>query len=311
MSAAKKRAEPTGEAAVEIRGLGTECANTVAVDLDRKSAIQIARAINAEDATVAAAVKQALPQIARAIDLVASAIGGGGRLIYVGAGSSGRIAALDASECPPTFGTNPRTVQYVIAGGERALGNAAEANEDSRDLGERDLRRKKPGAKDVVVGIAASGRTPYTVAALEFARRAGAKTVAVTCNRKSPLGAAADIAIVVEVGPEVLAGSSRMKAGTAQKMVLNMLTTGAMARLGRIYGNRMVYVHTKNAKLLERAIGILEDLAGASREEAEAALQAAGQSVPVALVMLWTGCGVSEAKRKLKAANGGVRRAIK
>ena len=311
MSAAKKRAEPTGEAVVEIRGLGTERANTVAVDLDRKSAIQIARAINAEDATVAAAVKQALPQIARAIDLVASAIGGGGRLIYVGAGSSGRIAALDASECPPTFGTNPRTVQYVIAGGERALGNAVEANEDSRELGERDLRRKKLGAKDLVVGIAASGRTPYTVAALEFARRAGAKTVAVTCNRKSPLGAAADIAIVVEVGPEVLAGSSRMKAGTAQKMVLNMITTGAMARLGRIYGNRMVYVHTKNAKLVERAIGILEELTGASREEAQAALEVAGKSVPVALVMLKKQLSVVDAKKQITRTGGHIGKALR
>ncbi len=302
---------PASALATEVRRLRTERSNPAAADLDRMSALQIARTINAEDAKVAGAVKKVLPQIARAIDLVANAIGSGGRLIYVGAGTSGRIAALDASECPPTFGTDPKTVQYVIAGGERALGNAVEANEDSRELGVADLKQRKPGKRDVVVGLAASGRTPYTVAALEYARRAGAKTVALTCNRNSPLGAAADVAIVVEVGPEVLAGSSRMKAGTAQKMVLNMLTTGAMARLGHIYGNRMVYVHTKNAKLVERAIGILEELTEASREEAVAALEASGQSVPVALVMLKKRLSARAARKLLEATGGNVGKVVR
>lgn len=304
--------------ATTIRSLNTERANPKATGLDRMSALQIARTINAEDATVAAAVQRALPQVAKAIDLIAAALGNGGRLIYVGAGTSGRIAALDASECPPTFGTDARQVQYVIAGGEQALGHAVEANEDSRPLGVADLKRRKPGPRDVVVGLAASGRTPYTVAALEFARRAGAKTIAVTCNRKSPLATAADVAIVAEVGPEVLAGSSRMKAGTAQKMVLNMLTTGAMARLGRIYsdpknpavGNRMVYVHAKNAKLVERALGILEETTGATRDQAAAALQSAGQQVPVALVMLKLNLSAAEARKRLKVEKGHLRNAL-
>src|SRR4029077_5710489 len=190
--------------------------------------MEVARLINAEDAKVAAAVKRALPQIARAIDLIAAALKRGGRLIYVGAGTSGRLAALDAAECPPTFNTDPKTVQYVIAGGVKALASAVEGNEDSRKLGEREIAKKKPGKNDVVVGIAASGRTPFTVAAIEYARRRGAKTVAVTCNRSSQIAQTAEVALVSEVGPEVIAGSSRMKAGTAQKMVLNMLSTGAM-----------------------------------------------------------------------------------
>lgn len=301
-----------------IRTLATERANSASSGLDRMSALRIARAINAEDATVAAAVKRALPQVARAIDLIAAALAQGGRLIYVGAGTSGRIAALDASECPPTFGTDPSTVQYVIAGGDRALGHAVEANEDSPELGVADLKARKPGKRDVVVGLAASGRTPYTVAALEFARRRGAQTVAVTCNRNSPLGRAAHVAIVAQVGPEVLAGSSRMKAGTAQKMILNMLTTGAMARLGRIYsdparpqlGNRMIYVHTKNAKLVERAIAMLEELTGATRAQASAALAAAGQEVPVAMVILKKNLSVADAKKRLKAARGHIRKAL-
>lgn len=301
-----------------IRTLATERANSAAAGLDRMSALRIARAINAEDATVAAAVKRALPQVAKAIDLIAAALAQGGRLIYVGAGTSGRIAALDASECPPTFGTDPSTVQYVIAGGDRALGHAVEANEDSPELGVADLKARKPGKRDVVVGLAASGRTPYTVAALEFARRRGAQTVAVTCNRNSALGRAAHVAIVAQVGPEVLAGSSRMKAGTAQKMILNMLTTGAMARLGRIYsdparpqlGNRMIYVHTKNAKLVERAIGILEETTGATRAQASAALAAAGQEVPVAMVMLKKKLSAAEAEKRLKAAGGHIRKAL-
>ncbi len=212
--------------------LSTEKANRAAADLDLKSSLEVARIINAEDAKVAPAVKRALPQIARAIDMIANALRRGGRLIYVGAGTSGRIAALDAAECPPTFNTDPRTVQYVIAGGENALGSAVEANEDSRARGEREIAKKKPGKNDVVVGITASGRTPFTVAAVAYARRHGAKTIAVSCNRNSPLEKAAQLAIVAEVGPEVLSGSTRMKAGTAQKMILNMLSTGAMTRLG-------------------------------------------------------------------------------
>jgi N-acetylmuramic acid 6-phosphate etherase len=278
-------------------------------NLDLRKSLEIARIINAQDAKVAGAVKRALPQIARSIDLIAGALKRGGRLIYVGAGTSGRIAALDAAECPPTFGTDPKTVQYVIAGGVKALGSAVEANEDSRKLGESEMRKKKPGRNDVVVGIAASGRTPFTVAAVEYARRRGAKTVAVTCNRGSQLARAAHVAIVTEVGPEVITGSSRMKAGSAQKMVVNMLSTGAMTRLGYVYGNLMVNVHLKNEKLVARGITILENSTGLGRVAAEKMLRAGG-SVPLALVMFHTEVGRADAARALRAAKGNVRAAI-
>jgi N-acetylmuramic acid 6-phosphate etherase len=290
--------------------LATEQQNIASTDLDTLSSQEIARVINAEDHKVADAVNRALPQIGEAIEAIAAALYRGGRLIYVGAGTSGRIAALDAAECPPTFNTDPKTVQFVIAGGNRTLGSAAEYNEDSRRLGERDMAKKKPTGKDVVVGIAASGRTPYTVAALEYARSRHAKTIAVTCNPGSELERAAHISIVADVGPEVISGSTRMKAGTAQKMILNMLSTGAMARLGYVYGNLMVNVHLKNKKLFERGISILQRAAGVERNLAEAALKKAGSRVPVALVMLLAGVSRKEAVERLKAVHGNLRRAI-
>jgi len=295
---------------VAIAKLGTEQRHAAAAELDRMPTLEIAQLINREDANVAAAVRRALPQIAEAIDAIAVAINDGGRLIYVGAGTSGRIAALDASEIPPTFNTDPKTVTFVIAGGERALAHATEASEDSSKLGIADIKKKRPTKKDVVVGLAASGRTPYTVAAIKYARQRGAKTVAVTCNRGSELGRAAEIEIVAEVGPELVSGSSRMKAGTAQKMICNMLTTGAMARLGYVYGNLMVNVHTKNEKLVARGLTILVEAAGASLSDAEAALQAAKMHVPTALVMLMARVSAKEARQRLKSAKNNVRRAI-
>jgi N-acetylmuramic acid 6-phosphate etherase len=289
--------------------LGTEQSNRAAADLDRKSSLQIARIINSEEAKVAGAVKRALPQIARAIDWTVDAFNQGGRLIYVGAGTSGRIAALDAAECPPTFNVPAERVQFIIAGGPKALVGALEANEDSRELGEREIARKRPSRKDVVVGIAASGRTPFTIAAIEYARKRGARTVAVTCNRNTPLERAAQLAIVTEVGPEVIAGSSRMKAGTAQKMVLNLISTGAMTRLGYVYGNLMVNVHPKNSKLLERALGIVSRVTGENRTAAEGILRSAG-SVPVAIVMNQAAVTRSDAERALQSTGGNVRRAI-
>ncbi|HVP50656.1 MAG TPA: N-acetylmuramic acid 6-phosphate etherase [Terriglobales bacterium] len=293
-----------------LQKLGTEQANLATAALDTRSAREIAETISAEDARVAPAVARALPEIARTIDAIAQALSSGGRLIYVGAGTSGRLAALDAAECPPTFNTDPEMVQFVMSGGERALGRAAEASEDWPALGRRDIAKRKPGKRDVVVGISASGRTPYTVAALRYARSHGATTVAVTNNRGSWLERVADIAIVADVGAEVVAGSTRMKAGSAQKMILNMLSTGAMARLGYVYGNLMVNVHVKNKKLLERGVTVLERAAGVSREVARRALKAGGNSVPVALVMLKARVSKAEARRRLKAARGGVRRAI-
>jgi len=294
----------------KLSHLPTEQPNAAARNLDLRSSLEIASIINAQDAQVAAAVKPALPQIARGIDLIAKALKQGGRLIYVGAGTSGRLGALDASECPPTFNVDPRTVQFIIAGGIKALHSATEASEDSSQLGRREMAKKKPGKNDVVVGIAASGRTPFTVAAVEYARRHGAKTIAVTCNAASPLEKAAHLAIVAEVGPEVIAGSSRMKAGSAQKMILNMLSSGAMTRLGYVYGNLMINVHVKNYKLRERGLTVLQQAAGIKRAAAEQALRAAANDVPVALVMLQANVNRAQAAQALKSARGHVRQAI-
>jgi N-acetylmuramic acid 6-phosphate etherase len=300
----KRKSQP------DLTHLATERANPSARELDTKSAIEIARLINGEDSKVAAAVKRALPQMATAIDWAAHALRNKGRIIYVGAGTSGRVAALDAVECPPTFNTDPRMVQFLIAGGAKALAGAVEADEDSRALGAREMRRKRPGKNDVVVGLAASGRTPFTVAAIEFARRTGAKTIAVTCNRDSPLASAAELAIVVETGPEVIAGSTRMKAGTAEKMVLNILSTGAMVRLGYVYGNLMVNLHRKNSKLVERSESIVQDALGLREPEAAKALKRAGKSVPLAIVMSKAGVTRAKAKEALKQSGGHVRNAV-
>lgn len=293
-----------------IQQLGTERRNRSAKSLDTKSALAIARLINREDCKVPRAVAKAVPQIAKGIEVIASQLAKGGRMIYVGAGTSGRIAALDASELPPTFNTDPKTVQYVIAGGDAALSAAAEYNEDSEELGKRDIARKNPGKKDVVVGIAASGRTPYTVAAVRYAKKKGARTIAIACNPGSPLEKAADISIVVVVGPEVISGSSRMKAGTAQKLVLNMLSTGAMARLGYVYGGLMVNVHLKNEKLIERGIGVLQEAMSVDRKTAEHTLKAAGNLVPTAMIMLRHQLGRAAAEKRLRRFNGNVRKAL-
>ena len=301
--------KPTRASNSSLRQLSTEQSNNAAHDLDQKSSLEIARLINAEDAKVAGCVSRALPQIARAIDLVVAAFRRGGRLIYVGAGTSGRIAALDAVEIPPTF--NFHRVLFLIAGGAKALASASEISEDDEKAGRREISRLKPAKKDVVLGIATSGRTPFTVAALAEARRRGARTIALTCNPNSPLEHAAHLAIVIEVGPEVLTGSSRMKAGTAHKMVLNMISTAAMTRLGYVYGNLMVNVEPKNSKLLDRAIRILEQATGADREAAQRALKASGNRTPVALVMLAAGVTSAQATSASRKSGGNVRRAIR
>jgi len=297
-------------AKTDLRQLSTEQVLPAAGDLDRMLSLEIARLMNEEDTTVAAAVRSALPQIARAIDVVAAGLREGGRLIYVGAGTSGRLGALDASEIPPTFNTDPRTVQFIMAGGPKALGASTEASEDDTALAVAEIKKRKPGKHDVVLGIATSGRTPFTIAAVEYARRRGSRTIALTCNRNSPLERAADFAIVTEVGPEVLAGSSRMKAGTAHKMVLNMISTGAMVRLGYVYGNLMVNVWTKNEKLVQRAIRIVEQATGADHETAARALKESGNRTPVAVVMLAAGATRSRASAALKKSKGHVREAI-
>jgi N-acetylmuramic acid 6-phosphate etherase len=294
----------------DLRRLPTEQILPAATDLDRMSSLEIIRLMNREDSTVAAAVSRALPQIARAIDVVVAGLRHGGRLIYVGAGTSGRIGALDASEIPPTFNTDPRTVQYIMAGGSKALAASTEASEDDTALAVTEIKKRKPGKHDIVLGIASSGRTPFTIAAIEYARARGARTVALTCNRNSPLERAADFGIVTEVGAEVLAGSSRMKAGTAHKMVLNMISTGAMTRLGYVYGNLMVNVWTKNEKLIQRAIRILEQATGVDHDAARNALEASGNRTPVAVVMLAAAVNRAKAAAALKQSKGHVRKAI-
>jgi len=294
----------------DLRQLLTEQILSSASNLDQMSTIEMVRLINDEDATVATAVGKALPQIARAVDCVADALRHGGRLIYVGAGTSGRLGALDASEIPPTFNVSPRTVQYIMAGGPRALGASTEASEDDTALAVQEIKKRKPGKHDVVLGIATSGRTPFTIAALEYSRSRGSGTIALTCNSNSPLERVSDFAIVTEVGPEVLAGSSRMKAGTAHKMVINMISTGAMTRLGYVYGNLMVNVWTKNEKLVQRATRIIEQATGSDHETAARALKDSGNRTPVAVVMLAAGVPRSKAAAALKKSKGHVRQAI-
>jgi N-acetylmuramic acid 6-phosphate etherase len=294
---------------LRLQDLRTEQANDAAHDLDCKSSFEIIRLINEEDKKVAAAVERVLPQVARAIDLAVAALRRGGRLIYVGAGTSGRIAALDASECKPTFNTD--RVQFIIAGGANALGEESEISEDDTKLGRNEMMRHRPNKNDVVIGIASSGRTPFTIAALKAARQRGAETIALTCNRDSLLERAAHFAIVTPVGPEVLTGSSRMKAATAHKMVLNMISTATMSRLGFVYGNLMVKVVPKNSKLRQRAISILEQAARVDSRKAADALKASHDRTPVALVMLAAGVSRGRAVDALKKSLGNVRQAIR
>lgn len=290
--------------------LTTERRHPATEDLDSMTALELVTVMNREDAVVPRAIKRVLPEIAGAIETISSQLAQGGRMIYVGAGTSGRIGALDASECTPTFGAPPEMVQFLIAGGEQALVHATEASEDAADQGRWDMAAKKPGKRDVIIGLAASGFTPYTLGALEFARSKGAFTVAITCNRDSDLGKSATRAIEVDVGPEVLTGSSRLKAGTAQKLICNMLSTGAMVQLGYVYSNLMVNLHLKNKKLFERGLYILQTLVHVDRDSARQALERADMSLPLALVMLKADVSKAEAVRRLNKAKGSVRRAI-
>ena len=295
---------------MDLKGLKTERRNRATKNLDSMTTLELVAAMNREDATVPRAIKGVLPDIAAAIDVIADCFARGGRLIYVGTGTSGRIGALDASECPPTFSTSPDMVQFLIAGGTGALVNATEASEDSAEQGRSDMAAMKPGKRDAVVGIAASGRTPYTIGALEYAAKKGAATIAIACNRGSALGKVAKNRIEVEVGPEVLTGSTRLKAGTAQKLICNMLTTGAMVKLGYVYSNLMVNMRLKNEKLVERGILILESLAHVKRDTALEVLKEAGMSLPLALIMLKANVGKSESLKRLRKAKGNVRKAI-
>lgn len=266
--------------------------------------------MNREDRKVPLQVGREIPAIARAVNAAVRGIRRGGRLIYVGAGTSGRLAVLDAAECPPTFSVPPQLVQALIAGGQRALTEAIEGAEDSYRDGARDLARKKIRAHDVVVGVSASGMTPYVVGALECARRRGATTVAITSDRNSTLARTARIKIIPDVGPEVVAGSTRLKAGTAQKLVLNMLSTAAMVRLGRVYDNWMVDVALTNRKLRERRLQILSGASGRPLSAARHALRQSGHNLRVALVMLKKNVSAEHARTLLRDAGGSLRRAL-
>ena len=289
----------------------TEQRNRRTRGLDTKSTRGILVAIHREDATVPRAVGRAIPAIARAVDAIAQALQSGARLFYVGAGTSGRLAALDAAEIPPTFGTPAHMVQAVIAGGRRALTHAVEGAEDNHARGARDLAARGLNRDDVVVGITASGSTSYVLGALEFARRRGATTVGVAANPRAPIAGVAKISIVTETGPEAITGSTRMKAGTAQKMVLNMLSTAAMVRLGRVYDNWMIGVALTNRKLQARGLRILADASGATVADATRALRQSGHNMGIALIMLKGRTTAREAQNRLRNAGGNVRNALK
>lgn len=288
----------------------TEKSNTQSENLDQLSSLDIVRLINEEDRTVAEAVAAALPEIGQAVDAIVTSLQQGGRLFYVGAGTSGRLGILDAVECVPTFGTQPQQVQGVIAGGERAFVRSVEGAEDDPALAESDLKERKLSADDVVVGIAASGRTPYTIGAVEFAKSVGAPAIAIACNVPAPLLEAAEIAIGVPVGPEVLTGSTRMKAGTAQKMVLNMLSTASMVRLGKVYGNLMVDVQITNAKLVERARRIVMQVTGVDAETADKLLQQADGHAKTAIAMHHLKTDATTARAALDTAGGHLRKVL-
>jgi N-acetylmuramic acid 6-phosphate etherase len=295
----------------ELGRLVTEQRNPRSKNLDRLSTSNILKLMNQEDRRVPLAVGREIPNITRAVDLIVERLERGGRLIYVGAGTSGRLGVLDATECPPTFGTPRTLVQGIIAGGRRALVRSVEGSEDDSKTSQAALRKLEVGERDIVVGIMASRRTPYALGALEYGRKVGAATIAVTANPAGSAPLRCDVVIAPRVGPEVLTGSTRLKAGTAQKLVLNMLTTGAMVRLGKVYENLMVDLRTASRKLEERTKRVLMNATGASYEETGPWLKRAGGSLKVAIVMRRAGVTRAEAERRLKEAQGWVREAIK
>lgn len=295
---------------LNLQGLTTESRNTKTLNLDSMTAVEIATAMNAEDNRVVLAVHQAIPQIAKAIECAHNSFDQGGRLIYIGAGTSGRMGILDSVECKPTFGVPDGMVIGVLAGGPGAVFKAVEGAEDSPELGAEDLQKLNLCRSDVAVGIAASGRTPYVIGALEYAKKMHAATVGVACNRGSEIAALADIAIEAEVGPEVLTGSTRLKAGTAQKMILNMISTGAMTGIGKVYQNLMVDVMPTNEKLRTRANRIVMEATGTDSDTAKSLLDAASGNIKTAIVMHLLNCPAQEAEERLKRSRGHVQKAL-
>ena len=295
---------------MDIKSLTSEQRNSASANLDQLSTLELVKLFNSEDDKVTQAIKLELPLIAAAIDIIAHAFQQNGRLIYIGAGTSGRLGVLDASECPPTFGVGHQQVQGIIAGGEAAMFKAQEGAEDDVNAAQVDLAKIQLTPQDVVVGIAASGRTPYVIGGLTFANKLGCDTIAISCNNDAPISSIAKIAITPVVGPEVLTGSSRMKAGTAQKLVLNMLSTGAMVRTGKVYQNLMVDVKTSNEKLITRSENIIMDVTGVARERAQALLVQANQHVKSAILMELNGVDYDTATQQLADNQGFLRQAL-
>ncbi|WP_268967481.1 MULTISPECIES: N-acetylmuramic acid 6-phosphate etherase [Yersinia] len=298
------------EKIMNLGALISESRNPATMDLDKLSTLEMLTRFNDEDRKVPEAIRLVIPAIAQAVDLAAEALKQGGRLIYLGAGTSGRLGVLDASECPPTFGVPHGMVVGLIAGGPGALLKAVEGAEDDILLGERDLQDLKLTPTDMVVGLAASGRTPYVIGALRYARQLGCPTAAISCNPDSPIAQEAQVAISPVVGPEALTGSTRMKSGTAQKLVLNMLSTGAMVKLGKVYQNLMVDVKATNEKLVDRACRIVVEATGAGRAEAENALSQTGFEVKPAILMILKGVSAEQANSDLQRHNGYLRAAL-
>lgn len=294
----------------EIRNLATEQQNPASTNIDRASTREILEIINTEDHLVPVAVRREIPYIEQAVEIVLEAFKRGGRLIYAGAGTSGRLGVVDAAECPPTFGTPPELVQGLMAGGRDAMFTAAEGAEDDESFGEADLKGVNLTSRDVVCGIAASRRTPYVVGAVKYARSIGARTLFVTCNPRSEFNLEVDVAMCPVVGPEVVMGSTRMKSGTAQKLVLNMITTTVMVRMGKTYENMMVDLQMTNKKLVERSRRIVMTITGVGYEEASRQMEAAGGHVKTTLVMILADVDADEARLRLKRADGFVRDAI-
>ena len=288
----------------------TERRNPRSVDIDLFPTERVLKIINAEDALVAGAVAAVVPDIAKLVDAAVLSIRSGGHLIYVGAGTSGRIAITDAAEIPPTFSAPAEWVQAVIAGGTKSFAKAMEGAEDDREKAAIDLKAKKLTEKDLVIGIAAAGATPYTLAALEFAKSKGAKTAAIVCSENSPMSKIADVTLHLAVGAEIITGSTRMKAGTAQKMVLNMISTATMIRLGMTYSNWMINVSMTNEKLRERGKHMLQEILGVKPNDAEKLVEASGANLKVAVIMGATGCDRKEAEKRLTAANGNLRNVV-
>ncbi len=295
---------------INLNGLVTENRNINTMDIDKISTVEMLEKINNEDKNVPLAVKKEIPQIAELIEKAVERMRKGGRIIYIGAGTSGRLGVLDASECPPTYGVESELVQGVIAGGEEAMFKAKEGAEDSEELAVLDLKDRNLNKNDIVIGIAASGRTPYVIGALKFAKENGALTASISCNKNSPIAKEADIEIAPVVGAEVVTGSTRMKSGTAQKLVLNMISTGVMIKLGKVYENLMVDVKATNDKLVERSKKIVMEATGVSREEAENKLNDTGFDVKLSIFIILSGLNKSEAKEILEKNNGYIAKAL-